>query len=51
MPTPWSPKLVIKKDTPEDMRFAPQKTVFYVKSKIDIYSPYSLVININNRVA
>ncbi len=43
MPTPWSPKLYIKKDSPEDLCYASQKTVFYYKSKIDIYAPYSQV--------
>jgi hypothetical protein len=43
MPTPWSPKLVMKKDAPEDMYYASQKTIFYLKSKVDIYARYSQV--------
>ena len=41
MPTPWSPKLFIKKDAPEEMFYASQKTVYYLRSKVDVYAPYS----------
>jgi len=41
MPTPWSPKLTIKREGPEDMYSASQKTVYYLKSKVDVFAPYS----------
>ena len=41
MPTPWSPKLSIKKESPEEFCYASQKTVFYLKSKVDYYAAYS----------
>jgi hypothetical protein len=43
MPTPWSPKLYIKKDSPEEMCGAAQKTVYYLKSKVEIFAPYTPV--------
>ena len=41
MPTPWSPKLYLKKDVAEEAPQATQKTIFYLKSKVDLYPPYS----------
>jgi len=40
MPTPWSPKLIINKES-EELGTAPKKTVFYLKSKVDFYGAYT----------